>query len=44
MPSLPAHPDHGRVDGEAVSAVGSPADTHGDGYGSVSLGLKPATA
>lgn len=34
MPSLPAHPDHVSVDGEDVSAVRSPGDTHGDGYGS----------
>lgn len=40
VPSLPAHPDHGSGDGEDVSAVRSPADTRGDGYGSMTLGFE----
>lgn len=38
MPSLPAHPARGSVDGQDVSAVKSPADTHG--YASMSLGFE----
>lgn len=38
VPSLPAHPARGSVDGEDVSAVKSPADTHG--YASMSLGFE----